>query len=961
MLILVASVFVQAGDQPQNMLIQNSKQLTFDGVRAGEGYFSADGKTLVFQSERDSKNPFYQIFTLNLATGDTRLISNGTGKTTCSWIHPNGHQIMYSSTHLDPNFKAKVQEELKTRNSPEKKGYSWSYDETFDIFSKDIQTGVTKRLTKEMGYDAEGSYSPDGKWIAFASNRNGYNRRLSDEDQKIFDKDPSYMMDIFIMKADGTEVKQLTDVKGYDGGPFFSADGKHITWRRFTPLGSSAEIYTMNLDGSDQKAITSMKVMSWAPFYYPSGDYIVFTSNKLGFQNFELFIVDSQGKHDPVQVSFLQDFDGLPVFSPDGKKISWTHRNQKGESQIMLADWDDTLARKLLSLPSQIHLSLLNKTSNPAGQSHSEFSTDNLKKWVTYLASEELQGRKTGSYQESTYTNIIAEYFSQLKLVPSLNSEFQQPFQFISKVSLGEKNILNIQGKDNLPVLIGSSNELTVEKDFIPLSFSGQGHFSEGDLVFAGYGIKAPALNDQPEYDSFKGLDVKDKWILAFRDIPENIPDSRRIHLNMYSRIQHKAMATKNLGAKGLLIVSGPNSQFQKKLPQLKFDGGIAEGSLPVLFITDELGEKLVATTGRTLKKWQDSLDLGGVQNTPVSNIKVSADIVLKNVKSTGHNVLATFKAPFVTSKTATIVIGAHGDHLGLGDVHSSLGKQDELSKVHYGADDNASGVAALMELARYYSEIKTRNPKSIKNNLVFAVWSGEELGLLGSTHFIKSDEAKKMNIKAYLNMDMIGRYRDHLLIQAVGSADQWKSIVEKLATTTDLSLATQEDPYLPTDSMAFYMAGIPTISLFTGAHSEYHSPRDIVALINFEGLLKSTLVMRDMIQEVQNRNLTYRKVESSKTQLEGRSFRLYLGTIPDYSQESIKGVKITGTSKESPAEKAGIKPDDIIIELAGQKVENIYDYVYCLQTIQAGKPVIMKVLRQSKVVELPITPALKE
>lgn len=961
MLILLAAVTVQAGEQTEKALIQNTRQLTFEGVRAGEGYFSADGKTLVFQSERDPKNPFYQIFTLNLATGDTKLISSGTGKTTCAWIHPSGHQVMYSSTHLDPSFKAKVDEEFKIRSSPEKKGYSWSYDETFDIFSKDLQTGNTKRLTKELGYDAEGSYSPDGKWIAFASNRNGYNQKLSDEDRKIFEKDPSYMMDIFIMKADGTQVKQLTDVKGYDGGPFFSPDGKHITWRRFTPLGSSAEIYTMNLDGSDQKPITNMKVMSWAPYFYPSGDYVVFTSNKLGFQNFELYIVDTEGKKDPVQVSFLEDFDGLPVFSPDGKKISWTHRNQKGESQIMMADWDDQLARKLLSLPTKMNLPLLAHSTTVVDQLPSRFSQDNLKKWVNYLASEELQGRKTGSDQETEYSAKIAEYFAQLSLTPTIKTGFKQPFEYISQVSLGEKNVLNVTGKDGSPIFVTAGKELVVEKDFIPLSFSGQGAFTDSELVFGGYGIKAPSLNDQPEYDSYKGLDIKDKWVLVFRDIPENIPNSRRIHLNMYSRTQHKAMAAKNLGAKGLLIVSGPNSPLQKKLPQLKFDGGIAEGSLPVLYISDELGEKLVASTGRNLKKWQDSLDSGAVQNTPVANIKISADITLKNVKSTGHNVIATLRKSLANPKTPTIIIGAHGDHLGLGDGNSSLAKPNEQSKVHFGADDNASGVAALMELARYYSEFKAKNPAMIKNNLVFAVWSGEELGLLGSSHFVKSEEAKKMNIKAYLNMDMIGRYRDHLLVQAVGSASQWKAIVEKLSTQTDLALATQEDPYLPTDSMAFYMAGIPTISLFTGAHSEYHSPRDVASLINFDGLLKSTSVMSSMIQETQNRNLTYIKVESSKTQLEGRSFRLYLGTIPDYSQESIKGVKITGTSKESPAEKAGLKPNDIIIELAGQKVENIYDYVYCLQTIQAGKPVVMKVMRQSKVVELPIIPVLKE
>ncbi|HRO68345.1 MAG TPA: biopolymer transporter Tol, partial [Pseudobdellovibrionaceae bacterium] len=339
-------------DQP-NTLIRNSRQLTFVGPRSGEGYFSADGTKMIFQGEREGGNPFYQMFILDLKTGKTNRVSTGQGKTTCGWIHPSGKKVMWSSTHLDKGIPEKVKQEYEGRKNPVKSRYSWSYDEHFDIFESDLQGKKIKRLTREKGYDAEGSYSPDGKWIAFASNRDGYTAKLSDEDRKLFERDPSYMMDIYIMKSDGTGVKRLTDSKGYDGGPFFSADGKKITWRRFNAEGSKAEIFTMNVDGSDQKQVTRLGSMSWAPYYHPSGDYIIFASSVLGYANFELFIVDSAGLKDPVRVSFDDGFDGLAAFSPDGNTLTWTHRNEKGESQIMLADWDDVQARRLLGLPPQ--------------------------------------------------------------------------------------------------------------------------------------------------------------------------------------------------------------------------------------------------------------------------------------------------------------------------------------------------------------------------------------------------------------------------------------------------------------------------------------------------------------------------------------------------------------------------------------------------------------------------------
>jgi Tol biopolymer transport system component len=332
---------------PTNHALGLLRQMTFVGPRAGEGYFSHDGKLLIFQSEREKENPFYQIYVMNRATGKSVRVSPGEGKTTCSWIHPSNKKALFSSTHLDPKLKEKVAQDWAERKNPVKGKYSWSFDETFDIFEapiaealksgKPVDVKKLKRLTTEVGYDAEASYSPDGSKIAFASNRAGYTEALGDDEKKLFAQDPSYMMDIYLMNADGSNVERLTTERGYDGGPFFSPDGKKITWRRFSRNGQTAEVMTMDLKSRKEKQLTHMKAMSWAPFFHPSGDYLIFTTNKLGYSNFELYIVDAEGAHEPVRVSFLPGFDGLPVFLPNGKELAWTRKDEKGESQLYIA------------------------------------------------------------------------------------------------------------------------------------------------------------------------------------------------------------------------------------------------------------------------------------------------------------------------------------------------------------------------------------------------------------------------------------------------------------------------------------------------------------------------------------------------------------------------------------------------------------------------------------------------
>jgi Tol biopolymer transport system component len=345
---VAAAGFVAAAEQAaepraERDFLTRIRRLTVEGRRAGEGYWSPDGKRLVFQSEREPGNPFYQIYVMDLGTGDVKRISPGLGKTTCAFFRPSSDEILFSSTHADPKSKQWQEEELAFRASGKERRYAWDYDPEMDIYAYGEKSGAMKRLTTARGYDAEAAYSPDGQWIVFSSMRDVYGRALSEAEKKQLELDPSYFAEIYIMRADGSDQKKLTDVAGYDGGPFFNHDGSRIIWRRFDERGLIADVWSMRLDGSEARQITHFGAMSWAPYEHPSGAYILFASNKLGFENFEVFMVDSQGTKEPVRVTYSDGFDGLPVPSPDGRQLAWTSSRSGGTGsagQLFLAQWN---------------------------------------------------------------------------------------------------------------------------------------------------------------------------------------------------------------------------------------------------------------------------------------------------------------------------------------------------------------------------------------------------------------------------------------------------------------------------------------------------------------------------------------------------------------------------------------------------------------------------------------------
>ncbi len=716
----------------ESALIRKPRQITLDGRRAGESYFSADGQKMVFQSEREAGNPFFQIYLMDRTNGDTQRISPGTGKTTCAWIHPSGDRVLYASTHEDPNAVQEQKDEIALRESGNERRYSWDYDEYYEIYDYDLKTQQTKRLTDARGYDAEGSWSPDGQYIVFASNRSAYETVLNEAEQKQFELDPAWANEIYLMKADGSDLKRLTSSPGYDGGPFFSPDGKRICWRRFTENGAIAEVMTMNIDGSDQKQITRLEAMSWAPFYHPSGQYLIFTTNRHGFANFELYIVDVEAKHEPVRVTWTAGFDGLPVFTPDGNQLAWTtNRTASKQSQIFLAEWNHKKALELLGLAPESSAETMPSSTALRSEQRGDFAPADAIRHVEYLCRPQLGGRLTGTKGEQLATNYVALHFETLGLVPAGdNDTWFQEFEFTSGISAGPGNELKV-----------NDQSFEVQKDWRPLSFSRNGQFEPADVVFAGYGIKAPAGEGFEEYDSYVHLDVEDKWVVVFRFMPEGLTPERRQYMARFSSLRFKAMQARDLGAKGLIVVSGPTSGVREQLVPLQFDGSLGGASLPVISVSDVVGEAILKSTGKTLADLQKKLDSGDpVMGFPLKTTQISAVVDIKQEKKKGRNVLGRLQ---VNDEPAgqIVVVGAHIDHLGTGGGGNSLAREDEQTGIHFGADDNASGVAAMMQIAEALANAKAAGKLDGRRDIVFAAWSGEELGLLGSSHYVKQLE----------------------------------------------------------------------------------------------------------------------------------------------------------------------------------------------------------------------------
>lgn len=961
----------------EQKLLNGVRQLTLDGRRSGEGYFSADGNRMVFQSERLAENPFYQIYVVDFETGDVDRVTPGHGKTTCGWIHPDGVQVLFASTHHDPQSLDKQREELELRASGQERRYAWDYDPQFELYLRDA-AGTLQRLTDATGYDAEAAISPDGKKIVFASNRAIYARDRSPEEEELLQRDASYFIDLFLMNIDGTDVEQLTASAGYDGGPFFSADGQKICWRRFAENGATAEIMTMDLETRQEKQLTRMNAMSWAPFFHPSGQYLIFATNVHGFANFELYLVAADGQSAPVRVTYTDGFDGLATFTPDGKKLSWTStRNPKKQSQIYLADWNHEQAVKFLGLDGagpateeESPVAPMSEVDSDARQVFAELeqsvTPQDVLRHVDYLCRPALGGRGTGTVGEQLATAYVASILDQLGLEPAGdNGTWYQEFSFTAGVELGSDNRL-VQGEKNWEL----------NKDWRPVAFSAAGPVEPASVVFAGYGMAAPKSENSEEYDSYVHLDVTDKWVLVFRFMPEDISPQRRQELALFQSLHRKAALARDKGARGMIVVSGPRSQVRNQLVPLDETGALQGSSLPIISVSDEVAAQWLATINRDLTKLQENLDQGKLMvGLPMPEVVLEASVDVQKIRKTGRNVIgklpATIKVESDLPHQQAIVVGAHIDHLGKGRSKGSLETNASQEVIHFGADDNASGVAVLLEMAQALSGEVQAGKLKTKRDLVFAAWSGEELGLIGSSHFVDQLAQQRGNagslypmISANLNLDMVGRLRENLILQGLGSSAGWRSEIEKRNVPVGLSLVLQDDCDLPTDASVFYRRGIPILAAFTGSHEDYHKPTDTPEKLNLDGAAQigrlMTLVSRGLATA--DEPMAFQLYQGAQAEGQRRvNMRAYLGTVPEYGADDVKGVLLSSVTKNSPADKAGLRGGDVIVELSGKTIDNVYDYTYAIEALKVGQQTSISVIRDEQRLQMNIIPGSRD
>ena len=961
-------VFAADKSAGEAQFLSRVRQLTLEGRRSGEGYFSPDGKNIIFQSEREPGNPFYQIYTMSLESGDVNRVSPGFGKTTCSFFRPGADEVLFATSHLDKESRTKQKAELDFRASGKSRRYSWDYDAHMDIFTTKRDGTNLKRLTSAIGYDAEGGYSPDGKKIVFCSIRDAYGKvELTEKQKTRLKMDASYFAEIYIMNADGTDQKRLTYLPGYDGGPFFSPDGKRVIWRHFTEKGDTADIYTMKTDGTDIKRLTDFGAMSWAPYFHPCGEYVVFASNKLGFSNFELYLVDSAGSREPIRVTHTDGFDGLPVFSPDGNSLMWTsNRTENGKSQLFIGKWNhsealDALNKAEKSLVKPLQLPEVQKNIAVSEKLDSSISEADFRLQIGVLASDEFEGRDTASKGIEKARNYIIDQLKTLGLKPAdKEGTFTHPVSIKFGVNaIKDKNELVIVGKD------GKETKFEYGKDFSPTSFTANNTL-ESEVVFAGYGLSVAGKPGEG-YNSYSDINATDKTVLVFRYVPEQVKGERRQKLMRSAALVRKATVARSHGAKAVIIVSGPNSDKSNNLIPLNYVRGATSTGVIAMSANHKLANALLAAAGKgDIKKIQDSLDKEN-PHTPVGfalpGVKIRITSAVKKVTRPDHNIIAILPPGVKGEDVEYVMIGAHYDHLGYND-GSINPKGGNPGRIHNGADDNGSGTVTLLELAAWLAEQRRKHPHKFKRGIIFCWWTGEELGLLGSAQYAKTPLIPFKQVTSYINLDMVGRMKDNkLIIQGIGTSSVWKKLIEKRNVAGGFSLKLQNDPYQPTDITSIYPKGVPSICLFTGLHKDYHKPTDDPDTLNYEGMERlgqfAGRLLMDLAGEMERPD--YIKVERGNKGGGSRSeMRAYTGVIPDYGSE-VEGLLISDVAPGGPAAKAGIKGGDVVIEFGGKIIKNIYDYTAALNGIKIGKPSKVVVMRKKKKVELKITPEARK
>ncbi len=572
---------------------------------------------------------------------------------------------------------------------------------------------------------------------------------------------------------------------------------------------------------------------------------------------------------------------------------------------------------------------------------------------VETLASDEFEGRLAGSAGERLAADYLTRELMRLGAKPLPGrTDFFQPFDFTA----GTKD-----AGSSLAVLKKDAARMFITREHVQaLSFSDSSEVT-GSVVFAGYGLVVPDAQNFG-YDSYAGLDVKDKVVLVLRYFPEDADQKSKSMLARYADLRYKAMAARQRGARAMLVVTGPRSPHAGETIPMSFDTALAGSGMVAASISGDAGAEILAAAGKQLEPVQKELDSANphVAGFAVPDITVTVRAVVTRESQTARNVVAYLPATSPTTgiDKPWVALGAHYDHLGRGGHGNSLARKEEAGQIHHGADDNASGTAAVLGIA----ELLAKQPR--RRNVLLALWSGEEIGLLGSAAFVASPLVPLKDIAAYVNFDMVGRMVDNkLTVQATGTSAVWPRILEQANVAAGFDLVLQPDPYQPTDVASFNQAGVPCLTLFTSTHADYHRPTDTADKINYEDLDRVVSFAAAIVRRISDTADApqFTKVEQPVETGAGRAgVRVFTGTIPDYATDA-KGLLLGGVIGGGPAEQAGLQKGDVIIEINGQSITNIYDYTYALETLKIGQAVKVVYMRGSDRKETTLTPAARK
>ncbi len=561
---------------------------------------------------------------------------------------------------------------------------------------------------------------------------------------------------------------------------------------------------------------------------------------------------------------------------------------------------------------------------------------------IKILAAPNMEGRGAGTKGLAKASKYIEQRYKSLGLQPAGTNGYLQPFTVTTGAKLKSDNQFIVDEG-------GTKQPLTLNQDFVPVSFSSSGSLS-APVIFAGYGASA----DEFGYDDYTGLDVKDKIVMLLRYEPEIFGVKSGQHgLTQHSQLITKAINARNHGAKALVLVNGRLGDGEEDL-LMRFGGvsGPQDAGIMLLQVKNAVADSWFKAAGKSLTEVQQQINHSGKPASFVfpATLQLSLKVDIEATHARVNNVLA-----YLPGKTGEyVIIGAHYDHLGRGDSNSLAPSQ--IGHIHPGADDNASGTAGVLELARLFAPLKGQ----LDRGILFMSFSGEELGLLGSAEWVKEPTLPLDKCVAMLNMDMVGRIKDNkVYIGGVGTGSTFQATLQQAQKQEpDFKIEYSAGGYSASDHTSFVAKKIPVLFFFSGLHADYHKPSDTWDKINAPSAAQLLNLVGDValqLADAQSPPAFITVVEDKPMSGGGGGYGPYFGSIPDFG-EVKDGVRFSDVRPGSPAAKAGLKAGDILVQFGDKPIHNLYDFTDALRRSKVGEVVPVKVLREGQ----PITASVK-